>query len=327
MTPLLIGAIVAMLTSFAVVGALASRRLRHLFLDRPGHRSLHTLPTPRSGGIGIVVGTAAGVVAGSTSTVPWLGALAAGWGFVIVVSLLDDWRDLPAWVRLPCHLAACALVATIVLRDASVVTIIGVTLAMGWLANLFNFMDGSDGLAGGMAAFGFGAYAAAATLAGEHELAVVAAAAATAAIGFLIFNFPPARIFMGDAGSIPLGFLAGALGVAGCARQAWSVWFPLVVFAPFLVDASLTLGKRALRGERIWEAHREHAYQKLNLLGLGHRRTALAYYAAMAACAAVALIWFRPADRTVLAGAGLGIAMALGVAHVLVSRAWRAHAR
>lgn len=94
---------------------------------------------------------------------------------------------------------------------------------------------------------------------------------------------------MGDVGSIPLGFLAGALGVSGWQAGAWPLWFPLLVFAPFVADATLTLFKRLLRRERVWQAHREHYYQRLIRMGFGHRNTALAEYVLMAFCVAAAL--------------------------------------
>src|SRR5262249_56892173 len=124
-----------------------------------------------------------------------------------------------------------------------------------------NLRDGSDGLAGGMALIGFGAYAVAANDAGHGALAGVSIAVAAASAAFLFFNFAPARIFMGDVGSVPLGFLAGTLGILGWREGAWPLWFPMLVFAPFACDATLTLIRRLLRRERVWEAHREHYYQ------------------------------------------------------------------
>jgi UDP-N-acetylmuramyl pentapeptide phosphotransferase/UDP-N-acetylglucosamine-1-phosphate transferase len=112
---------------------------------------------------------------------------------------------------------------------------------------------------------------------------------ASAALGFLWFNFPPARVFMGDAGSIPLGFMAGALGALGWEQQAWPAWFPVLVFSPFLVDASATMLRRGLRGEKIWHAHKSHYYQRLVRLGLTHRQLALVEYGLMVAVAASAL--------------------------------------
>jgi UDP-GlcNAc:undecaprenyl-phosphate/decaprenyl-phosphate GlcNAc-1-phosphate transferase len=191
------------------------------------------------------------------------------------------------------------------------------------MCNLYNFMDGSDGLAGGMTLFGFLAYAAASGLAGSTQFALLNLAVAAAAAGFLLHNFHPARIFLGDAGSVPLGFLAAAFGIIGWLQRDWAWWFPLLVFSPFIVDASVTLARRLLSGARVWEAHRDHYYQRLVQLGLGHRGTALAEYLLMAACglAALAALTLAPdARRLVLAGAG---ALYIAVI-VLIERAWRA---
>jgi UDP-N-acetylmuramyl pentapeptide phosphotransferase/UDP-N-acetylglucosamine-1-phosphate transferase len=180
-------------------------------------------------------------------------------------------------------------------------------------------MDGSDGLAGGMAVIGFGTYGLAAWLGGNLELELLAWSIAAAAAGFLIFNFPPAKIFMGDVGSIPLGFLAGALGVAGWLQGLWPLWFPLIVFAPFIVDASVTLLRRALRRERIWQAHREHYYQRLILSGWSHRKTAIWEYALMLACAALALAG-REAAAAMQAAVGVVAIAGCAVCAVWIDR-------
>jgi UDP-N-acetylmuramyl pentapeptide phosphotransferase/UDP-N-acetylglucosamine-1-phosphate transferase len=157
------------------------------------------------------------------------------------------------------------------------------------MTNLFNFMDGSDGLAGGMAAIGFGALAAGAAAAGAMALALTAAAIASASVGFLLHNFPPARVFLGDAGSVPLGFLAAALGLHGMLVGAWPLWFPFLVFSPFIADATVTILRRAARRERFWRAHRGHFYQRLVLAGWSRRALALRAYALMAAAGLSAL--------------------------------------
>jgi UDP-N-acetylmuramyl pentapeptide phosphotransferase/UDP-N-acetylglucosamine-1-phosphate transferase len=177
-----------------------------------------------------------------------------------------------------------------------------------------------------MAAIGFGAYAVAALLSGADAFGALCASLAAAAAGFLVFNFPPARIFMGDAGAVPLGFLAGSLGVLGWSRGLWPLWFPLLVFAPFVCDATLTLLRRLLRRERVWQAHREHYYQRLVRMGFGHRGTACIEYAAMAGCAAVALL-ARREPAVVQAGAlALSAVALLGVA-LWVDWRWARQAR
>lgn len=154
-------------------------------------------------------------------------------------------------------------------------------------------------------------------------MAAVSASCATAAAAFLLFNFHPARIFMGDAGSIPLGFLAGALGWLGWQRGLWDAWFPMVVFSPFIADATITLLHRLVRGERVWQAHREHLYQRLVRLGWGHRGTALAEYALMGVCAAAALL-FRKAQVHHVAAMLFALMLGYALLVILVFRAWRA---
>jgi UDP-N-acetylmuramyl pentapeptide phosphotransferase/UDP-N-acetylglucosamine-1-phosphate transferase len=265
------GAILAILLKTGLAWRLAT--------DIPNARSLHERPTPRVGGWGVV--PAVSIAAWLCAPKLWLVAICLL--FLAAVSQLDDRRGLPARVRFAAHFLAVAVL--IVAYPAAVpwwcLAVLSILLV--WLVNLYNFMDGSDGLAGGMAVFGFGAYAVAASL-GEQparELALVSAATAGAAIGFLAFNFHPARIFLGDAGSIPLGFLAGALGYWGWRSNTWAIWFPAMCFAPFIGDASVTLLWRLMRGEKFWEAHREHYYQRMIRAGAGHARTATCWYLVM----------------------------------------------
>lgn len=275
---------IAGILSYALNALAVRGRLGATLLDQPNERSLHTRAVPRIGGLGIVAGSAAGLlVGGDFVLVLLLGLALAG------LSLLDDWRHLPPALRLVGHLAA-ALAFCLATLEAGVAGLAVVAVAIGWSTNLYNFMDGSDGLAGGMAVFGFGTYAIASLLGGDPALATVCGCVVAAAAAFLRFNFHPARIFMGDVGSIPLGFLAGALGVSGVQRQVWPWWFPCVVFAPFAADATVTLLRRLARGERVWQAHRSHYYQRLVLMGWGHRRTALAEYALMVLSGGVAVV-------------------------------------
>jgi UDP-N-acetylmuramyl pentapeptide phosphotransferase/UDP-N-acetylglucosamine-1-phosphate transferase len=277
--------IAAFLVALAVVRLLLSPWARGFALDRPNERSLHGTPVPRTGGLAIAAGIAAACAIHAPGLWVTLGIAAA----LSATSLADDLLGLPSLVRLALHFAAAAAVLALELHYAEPVLFVVFLLGIAWMANLYNFMDGADGLAGGMTLIGFGAYALAAYAAGLEAFAVLCAVIAAAAAAFLISNFDPARIFMGDVGSVPLGFLAGALGLWGWSRGAWPIWFPLLVFAPFVCDASLTLLRRLLRRERVWQAHREHYYQRLVRMGFGHRGTALIEYGAMAACAATAL--------------------------------------
>jgi UDP-GlcNAc:undecaprenyl-phosphate/decaprenyl-phosphate GlcNAc-1-phosphate transferase len=164
-----------------------------------------------------------------------------------------------------------------------------VLLFIVWMTNLYNFMDGSDGLAGGMALFGFSFYGIAGLMHGDEAFAMMNFSIGAAALGFLYHNFHPAKVFMGDAGSIPLGFLAAAFGVWGWQQDYWPFWFPILVFSPFVADATLTLLKRAWHREKLEQAHRSHYYQRLVQMGWGHRNTAIVEYLLMFLAGASAL--------------------------------------
>lgn len=266
------------------------RRAKALPVDMPNERSLHARPTPRIGGLGMMLGLLAACIAvGSELHLELLSLAGLALGLSLF-SLLDDWRGLSVPVRFATHfLAAYAAVWALLPSGVFPFTVCCV-LGVVWLTNLFNFMDGADGLAGGMALCGFAAYGVAALLGGDYVLATFSTGVAAAALGFLLFNFPPARVFMGDAGSIPLGFLAAALGMYGWRAGLWYWAFPMLVFSPFIVDASLTLARRAWRGEKVWRAHREHYYQRLVRMGWSHRRLALAEYGLMFSTALSALV-------------------------------------
>ncbi len=267
----------ASLAALLLYGLLRTGLAWRIATDLPNHRSLHDRPIPRVGGWGIVFATAmVGVLWVSALDFVLLAAV-----FLAAVSFADDRIGLSAAVRFPAHWLAAGVVIAWSAAGQPGWFLFCAALVTVWMTNLFNFMDGSNGLAGGMALFGFSGYAWLAGLAGDGDLALFSLGIAGASLGFLFFNFGRARVFMGDAGSIPLGFLSGALGWLGYVRDVWAWWLPLFLFSPFVLDASVTLLRRLLRGEKIWQAHREHYYQRLVRMGLGHRNTALLYYAVM----------------------------------------------
>lgn len=278
--------LIALIVSAVMLALLLRGRVAAVALDLPNQRSLHVTPTPRLGGIGIVTGVAAAWIYAPPDFSP---LLIVALLTLVVISFIDDIRSVNAGLRLIVHLASAFVAVAAVAVSDEWWWLVLAAVGTAWMINLYNFMDGSDGLAGGMAVIGFGCYGLAAALAGDHGFAVVNWCVAAAALGFLAFNFPPARVFMGDAGSIPLGCLAAVLHIAGMVRGDWAWWFGGVVFSPFIVDATVTLAKRMMRGARVWEAHREHFYQRLVQSGWGHRKTACIEYALMTACAALAL--------------------------------------
>jgi UDP-N-acetylmuramyl pentapeptide phosphotransferase/UDP-N-acetylglucosamine-1-phosphate transferase len=147
-----------------------------------------------------------------------------------------------------------------------------------------------DGFAGGMAVCGFGAFAIMGWIAGHNLFLAVNLIIASASAGFLVFNFPPARIFMGDTGSSTLGLLAAAFSLWGARDGVFPFWVAILIFSPFIADASVTLARRVFRGEKIWQAHKTHYYQKLVQAGWGHRKTVLIEYAIMMGCGISALL-------------------------------------
>jgi Fuc2NAc and GlcNAc transferase len=266
-----------------VASALVTGRVRRFLVSRrqlviPGERSLHEVPTPQGGGVAIVAATiAAQCVLAALGIVPFKALLAFGGGgiAVAVIGYLDDRRHISPLLRISVHLAA-ALWALFWLGGLPAISIAGRSMTLGvggyvlgalgiiWSLNLFNFMDGIDGVAASEATFVALAGAMLSVVIGTSAAApTVALMLGCACMGFLIFNWPPAKIFMGDVGSGYVGYTIALLVVAAARDNAvnWLVW--LILGAVFVVDATLTLARRMLRGERVYEAHRSHAYQRL----------------------------------------------------------------
>jgi UDP-N-acetylmuramyl pentapeptide phosphotransferase/UDP-N-acetylglucosamine-1-phosphate transferase len=206
-----------------------------------------------------------------------------------LVALVDDRHNLRAGLRLLVQAAVVAVLLYFNRPPEMPVMLLPVALLfLVWMINLYNFMDGMDGFAAGMAGIGFGTYAVLAWQAGHMELALGCAVIAAAAVGFLLLNFPPARLFMGDSGSTVFGLLAGIVILQAHVEGILPFWLGILIFSPFIVDASITLTARILRGERFWMPHKTHYYQRVVQLGWGHRRTTLAEYGLMMACSGTA---------------------------------------
>lgn len=263
-------------------------------IDKPNNRSLHVRPTPRSGGVAIVaaLGLAGLAFAGAGLLYgAWLTRLGIGGLLLAMISYRDDRAGVPILARIAAHtLAAALVVAPDMASDLPALTGLGVILAMVWMTNLFNFMDGSDGLAAAMAIVGFSGLAWLGFQADNPTYTSVALLVAASVAGFLPWNFPPARLFMGDTGSIVLGFLAGAMLYWGWRESLLSPAQGLLLFFPFVFDASLTLMVRALNGDKVWRAHRRHLYQRLYARGWTHARILLCYLLVMTVCLCLAML-------------------------------------
>lgn len=252
-------------------------------MDRPNDRSSHLNPRPRGGGIGVIVGSIVGLgfamAAGTVADPRLLTILGAGC-VVAAVGLWDDVASLSPAPRLAVHLSAAGLVVwvsggfDVLPLPAPLdqpVGAMGAVLALVWIVgvtNFFNFMDGADGLAGGQAGLTFGALA---LVLWPSTVAVVALAVVAATLAFLCRNWSPARIFLGDVGSGWLGFVLAALPFAGpVGRREDLVMLVATSLALFLIDPSVTLIRRFLRGASVTASHREHAYQRLIVPGRSH---------------------------------------------------------
>ena len=288
-------------TSAALTLAMREFALSRGLLDVPNERSSHKVPTPRGGGAAITLTAMTGfaVLAALHRLDFAVFAALAGGLAVAAVGFLDDRHALPAAVRLSAHAAAAlwalawlgglpALrVGEHLISLGALGTLIGV-LGIVWVLNLFNFMDGIDGLAATEATFV--AWAGALLAAAGSASGGVAAAALTfgaSSLGFLRWNWPPARIFMGDVGSGYLGYVIAVLALVATRENPVALWAWLILGGVFFVDATMTLLRRLLRGERAHEAHRSHAYQWLARRWGSHGKVTLAVMA-------VNLVWLSP---------------------------------
>ena len=277
--------------SIAIIGVLLISKLAwRIAVDVPNDRSLHAEPIPRTGGIALTAGILSGWMMLIQYWAWWIVLPMLG---LFVLSLVDDIRSLSPRLRLFGHFIAALMVVG--WSGVPLLWSPPVLLFIMWMTNLYNFMDGSDGLAGGMALFGFSFYGFAGLINGNEPFAMMNFSIGAAALGFLYHNFHPAKVFLGDAGSIPLGFLAAAFGVWGWLQGYWPFWFPILVFSPFVADATMTLLKRAWCRENLAQAHRSHYYQRLVQMGWGHRNTAMVEYVLML-LAGVSALWGTSLD-------------------------------
>ena len=246
----------------AVAGTWLARRyaIARRLIDQPGARRSHSTATPRGGGIAIVAAMLVALALAGDPPGPLSLAIALGLLLVAAVGWVDDHRPLSPWSRLAVHAvaAACRGAGLHAAGASPALVVAGVVLALA-LTNVWNFMDGIDGLAASQALLvGLGGV----LLAWGGAGAWLPLALAAACAGFLPFNLPPARIFLGDVGSGALGYLLAALLACTALRDPPGALLLMMPLSAFLVDASLTLARRVLAGERWWLPHTQHAYQR-----------------------------------------------------------------
>lgn len=281
----------AFLASVAGTWAVRGYARRHAVFDVPNERSSHVTPTPRGGGLAfVIVIVVLAVILAVTHRVAMSIAAAVAVGGLLLgtVGWVDDKRGLRPAIRLVIQIAA-AVIAVALLGGLPSLTAFGQTVAMQyagailavvgtvWLINLFNFMDGIDGIAASQGAVASAVAALVLLRGGDTGIGAVAAITSAALLGFLVWNWAPASIFMGDVGSGFIGFMVGVVGIASEHDGRFGVLAALAVTSPFVVDATLTLVSRLVRGERPWSAHRTHVYQRAALRRCAHAPIAAAY--------------------------------------------------
>ncbi len=274
----------------------------------PNDRTLHEMPTPRTGGVAIVFS----IILYASFIYPIDNIfmfILLGLALVAFISFIDDIYTISPLIRLIIHVLASFLlikagfridsidVAGYVISFPEILSILVTVLSIIWLINLYNFMDGIDGIAAGIAVIGFGTFAVMAYIAGNIDYMAVCLVLVSASLGFLIFNFPPAKIFMGDIGASSLGFLVAAMSLWADKENIFPIFASIIVFSPFIIDATVTIILRLMRKERVWKAHNKHYYQRLVKIGLGHKNTVLCEYGLMLISAIIAVAYFLADDN------------------------------
>jgi UDP-N-acetylmuramyl pentapeptide phosphotransferase/UDP-N-acetylglucosamine-1-phosphate transferase len=316
----IVPALISALLSLALVGLVRRAALRHDLLDHPNERSSHSVATPRGGGLGLVASFVCVVLATGTLNADRLSLLClAGLVAVAVVGWLDDRYGLPIVPRLAVHVLAACVVGAIAARGST--SLVLAALLFGWWTfwtissiNIVNFMDGINGLvASQLLVF---AVSLGLLLQRSGASPILPFALAGACAGFLPWNFPHARIFLGDVGSGALGFALAWLGAVAVSEHGVDPVRAYLPIVPLFADAATTMLVRWRAGERLTVPHRRHLYQRLANSGVGHTRVTLLYGAAAVAGAFVAQ---RPADSSQVPWI-VGFVVSVGIAGLLLDR-------
>jgi Fuc2NAc and GlcNAc transferase len=321
----------ALALSLALTALLRRHALAHKLVDVPNERSSHHVPMPRNGGVAIVITYLVGLLvlakAGSLS-VPLFTALLGAGGAVAVVGFIDDRYGVAARWRLAVHFGAAAWALWRLGGAPTSLPVLGHDVALGgagavlmvlylvWLLNLYNFMDGIDGIAGVeavTACFGGALFywLAAPNPAAWAPLLLLLCSV----LGFLVWNFPTAKIFLGDAGSGFLGLTLGVLSIDAALKVPSFSWAWLILLGVFVVDATITLLRRGYRREKLYVAHRSHAYQRAARRYGSHRRVTLSV-------GLINLLWLLPLALLVALGVLDGV---IGVCVAYAPLVWLAY--
>jgi len=321
--------LLAFLISYLGVFVIRWWALRHGVVDIPNERSSHDRPTPRGGGMAIVVSFFAAMLLASffypfDPRTYWgllLNAVA-----IAILGFIDDLHSLSrrhrfaAWIII----AAISMAFGIRLRVVALplvgvisLSILSPLATFAWLigvTNFYNFMDGIDGLAGGEAVSVAGFLVVISLMYGNVFIFITSLILLGSALGFLLHNLPPARIFMGDGGSNFLGFVFAALAIIGCQSGAIPFVIPVILLGTFLFDATITLLKRIPKGKKWLEPHRDHYYQRLIILGYSHKQVTSLYCLINILLGCVALLYTRSTGLMALGLLAVAFVLLLSIA-------------
>ncbi len=296
-----------MLTSCIATAMLRKILVKKSILDNPNERSSHTTPTPRGGGLalmGVILLGWAGYGASSSTPLPGFWFIFAGSIALMAISWLDDLKNLSPKSRLLVQIIVVCTSLWGITHDGQSIKLfpeiipqwldyLFITLAWIWFINLYNFMDGIDGITGvETSSITLGLVLIASYYSWESDILYLPLFVLAATLGFLIWNWEPAAIFLGDVGSIPLGYILGWFMIFLITKDMWAAAFILPLY--YLCDATLTLAKRAVRKQKVWEAHKEHCYQVGVQNGLSHKVVSLIILACNTAL--IALAFFLSTD-------------------------------
>ena len=286
---ILMGLVACFIFSMTVTGFLQKYALKHSLIDVPNERSSHLIPTPRGGGLSIVIPVLLCIVVlFLTAQIDRNFALALGTGcfFVASIGWIDDHQHIPAnWRALLYGIAAVLAVYFLNESDDfqsvfhqlpfAIVSSFLIVIWIVWMTNLYNFMDGTDALAAIQTICTSLLVGLLFWLQGQYGLATVCFVIAASSCGFLFWNWPPAKIFMGDVGSCSLGFCFGVLVVIGEIQGSVPFTVFFILLSIFICDTTLTLLMRVFANEKWYQAHKSHAYQRLVQLGMSHKKLVL----------------------------------------------------
>ena len=297
------------LSYFSCARAMAMAKESGMIVD-PGERQSHDVATPAGGGLGIIfsiVVTSLGLQFVVSLPGFWWQNMLPGILLLTIVGWRDDKYSVSTLIRLLVQLAVSLWLLGFGWSQFSISGVgwfSSIVVAMVWLMNLYNFMDGSNGLAGFQGVFA-GLLMAVFFQAGEQNaMALLALSVAAACAGFLPLNFPEARVFMGDVASVPLGFIFASLAIFGMQTGSLSLALSILIMSVFIVDATLTLFTRVLSGERWYTAHTQHVYQRLIIRGWSHRQVLTIFQATnvILVLPAIVLAEMYPQNAMVIAG-------------------------